>query len=83
MTTESPVERLEDLEGLKIRTMENRLHLEAFKAFGANPLPMAYGELNTALEQGVIDGAEAADPNRGGKGRSRPSSPPRRPRPNP
>jgi len=63
MTTERPVERLEDLTGLKIRTMENRLHLATFEAFGANPLPMAYGELYTALEQGVIDGAEAADPN--------------------
>ncbi len=63
MTTERPVEKLEDLAGLKIRTMENRLHLATFKAFGANPLPMAYGELYTALEQGVIDGAEAADPN--------------------
>lgn len=63
MTTGGPVERLEDLKGLKIRTMENRLHLATFKAFGANPLPMAYGELYTALEQGVIDGAEAADPN--------------------
>ena len=63
MTTEHPVERLEDLSGLKIRTMENRLHLATFKAFGTNPLPMAYGELYTALEQGVIDGAEAASPN--------------------
>jgi TRAP-type C4-dicarboxylate transport system substrate-binding protein len=57
------VEDLGDLRGLKIRTMENRLHLATFEAFGANPLPMAYGELYTALEQGVIDGAEAADPN--------------------
>jgi tripartite ATP-independent transporter DctP family solute receptor len=63
MTTERSVERLEDLRGLKIRTMENRLHLATFEAFGANPMPMAYGELYTALEQGVIDGAEAADPN--------------------
>jgi tripartite ATP-independent transporter DctP family solute receptor len=63
MTTDRPVEHLEDLSGLKIRTMENRLHLATFEAFGANPLPMAYGELYTALEQGVIDGAEAADPN--------------------
>jgi tripartite ATP-independent transporter DctP family solute receptor len=63
MTTEHPVETIEDLSGLKIRTMENRLHLATFEAFGANPLPMAYGELYTALEQGVIDGAEAADPN--------------------
>jgi TRAP-type C4-dicarboxylate transport system substrate-binding protein len=43
--------------------MENRLHLATFEAFGAQPLPMAYGELYTALEQKVIDGAEAADPN--------------------
>jgi tripartite ATP-independent transporter DctP family solute receptor len=63
MTTTSPVESLEDMRGLKIRTMENPLHLAAFRAFGANPLPMAYGELYTALEQGVIDGGEAADPN--------------------
>ena len=63
MTAERPVARPEDLSGLKIRTMENRLHLATFEAFGANPLPMAYGELYTALEQGVIDGAEAADPN--------------------
>jgi tripartite ATP-independent transporter DctP family solute receptor len=63
MTTERPIEDLEDLSGLKIRTMENRLHLATFERFGANPLPMAYGELYTALEQGVIDGAEAADPN--------------------
>ncbi|MGM0668715.1 MAG: TRAP transporter substrate-binding protein [Gemmatimonadota bacterium] len=63
MTTGGPVESLEDLAGLKIRTMENPLHLAAFRVFGANPLPMAYGELYTALEQGVIDGAEAADPN--------------------
>jgi tripartite ATP-independent transporter DctP family solute receptor len=63
MTTDQPTESLEDLSGLKIRTMENRLHLATFEEFGANPLPMAYGELYTALEQGVIDGAEAADPN--------------------
>jgi len=63
MTAEHPIERLEDLGGLKIRVMENRLHLAAFQAFGASPLPMAYGELYTALEQRVIDGAEAADPN--------------------
>jgi tripartite ATP-independent transporter DctP family solute receptor len=63
MTTHRPVNALSDLQGLKIRTMENPLHLAAFKALGANPLPMAYGELYTALEQGVIDGAEAAGPN--------------------
>lgn len=63
MTRDAPIETPEDLAGLKIRTMENPLHLDAFRAFGANPLPMAYGELYTALEQGVIDGAEAAATN--------------------
>jgi tripartite ATP-independent transporter DctP family solute receptor len=63
MTVDKPLHSAADLEGLKIRTMENPLHLAAFKAFGANPLPMAYGELYTALEQKVIDGAEAAHTN--------------------
>ena len=63
MTRDRAVERTEDLAGLKIRTMENPLHLRAFEAFGASPLPMAYGEVYTALEQGVIDGAEAARSN--------------------
>jgi TRAP-type transport system periplasmic protein len=63
MTVDKPVNCMEDVKGLKIRTMENPLHLASFKAFGANPMPMAYGELYTALEQGVIDGAEAANAN--------------------
>jgi tripartite ATP-independent transporter DctP family solute receptor len=63
MTVDTLIHSMDDLQGLKIRTMENPLHLAAFKAFGANPLPMAYGELYTALEQHVIDGAEAANTN--------------------
>jgi tripartite ATP-independent transporter DctP family solute receptor len=63
MTRNRVVTSREDMAGLKIRTMENRLHLRAFEAFGASPLPMAYGEVYTALEQGVIDGAEAARTN--------------------
>ncbi|TFB24439.1 TRAP transporter substrate-binding protein [Filobacillus milosensis] len=53
-----PVETLEDFEGLKIRTMENDLHLAAFKELGANPTPMAFTELFTALQQGTVDGQE-------------------------
>lgn len=41
----------DDYKGLKIRTMENDLHLAAWKAIGANPTPMAFGELYTALQQ--------------------------------
>lgn len=63
MTVDKPINSIDDLKGLKIRTMGNPAHLAAFKAFGANPLPMAYGELYSSLEQKVVDGAEAANIN--------------------
>ncbi|MBE4906879.1 TRAP transporter substrate-binding protein [Bacillus luteolus] len=47
-----------DFKGLKLRTMENDLHLEAFRALGANPTPMAFTELFTAMQQGTVDGQE-------------------------
>jgi tripartite ATP-independent transporter DctP family solute receptor len=53
-----PIRKPEDLKGLKIRTMENPVHLAAFRHFGANPTPMAFGEVFTALQQGTIDGQE-------------------------
>ena len=53
-----PVAKLEDLNGLKIRTMENEIHLDAWKELGANPTPMAFTELFTALQQGTVDGQE-------------------------
>lgn len=49
-----------DLKGLKIRTMQNQMHIAVFKAFGANPTPISYSELYTALQQGVVDGQENA-----------------------
>ncbi|WP_136684490.1 TRAP transporter substrate-binding protein [Falsirhodobacter xinxiangensis] len=52
------VETPADLAGLKIRTMENPVHLEAFRALGAAPTPMAWPEVIGALEQGAIDGQE-------------------------
>jgi len=63
MTVEKVINSIEDLKGLKIRTMENPANLDAFKAFGANPTPMSYSELYTALQTKVIDGAEAANVN--------------------
>jgi tripartite ATP-independent transporter DctP family solute receptor len=48
----------DDLKGLKIRTMENQVHLAAFRALGAQPTPMAWTEVMTALQQGTIDGQE-------------------------
>lgn len=47
-----------DMEGLKIRTMENEVHLDFFRALGANPTPMPFGELFTAMQTGVVDGQE-------------------------
>lgn len=52
------VAKLEDFKGLKIRTMQNPVHLESFKLLGANPTPMAFGELFPALQQGTVDGQE-------------------------
>jgi tripartite ATP-independent transporter DctP family solute receptor len=56
--SQRPVRTPEDLEGLKLRTMENRVHMEAFSEMGASPTPMAFPELFTALQQGVVDGQE-------------------------
>ncbi len=47
-----------DVHGLKIRTMENPIHIEAFRTLGILPTPMAFTELFTALEQGTVDGEE-------------------------
>ncbi|RKL65569.1 ABC transporter substrate-binding protein [Salipaludibacillus neizhouensis] len=56
--SEKEVASVDDFEGLTIRTMENDLHLDAFRAMGANPTPMAFTELFTALQQGTVDGQE-------------------------
>jgi len=48
----------EDVKGLKMRTMENPVHIQAYKAFGIIPTPMAFTEVFTALQQGTVDGQE-------------------------
>ncbi len=53
-----PIVRPEDLEGIKIRTPKDPERVKLFKAFGANPTSMSYGEVFSALKQGVIDGQE-------------------------
>ena len=52
------VSKVDDLDGMKIRTMENDVHLAAWTAFGANPTPMAFTELYTAMQQKTVDGQE-------------------------
>lgn len=53
-----PVATPADLAGLKLRTMENRVHMQAFEALGAAPTPMAWPEVFPALQQRVVDGQE-------------------------
>lgn len=53
-----PIKTPADLKGLKIRTMENPAHIAMMKSMGAIPVPIPYGELYTALSQGVVDGQE-------------------------
>ncbi|MHA7970562.1 TRAP transporter substrate-binding protein [Rhizobium sp. CAU 1783] len=48
----------DDLAGLKMRTMENEVHIAAWRAEGANPAPLAFNELFTALQQGTFDAQE-------------------------
>ncbi|MCX7933243.1 MAG: TRAP transporter substrate-binding protein DctP [Rhodovarius sp.] len=47
-----------DVRGLKVRTMENQVHMRAFQTLGAQPTPMAFSELVPALQQGTVDGQE-------------------------
>jgi tripartite ATP-independent transporter DctP family solute receptor len=48
----------EDLDGIKLRVIPNPVYLETFKAFNANPVPMSFSELYTALETRTVDGQE-------------------------
>src|SRR5689334_17707803 len=53
-----PITKVEDFSGLKLRVIPNPVYLETFKALKANPVPMAFGELYTALENRTVDGQE-------------------------
>lgn len=53
-----PIRTPEDTRGLKVRTMENQVHMRAFQELGVLPTPMAFPELFTALQQGTVDGQE-------------------------
>ena len=53
-----PIAKPEDLEGLKLRVIPNPVFLDTFKAFKANPVPMSFSELYTALETRTVDGQE-------------------------
>lgn len=57
-TDRGPIEGPEDLAGLKIRVQESDVFMALTRALGASPTPMAYGEVYTALQAGVLNGAE-------------------------
>ncbi|MBM7095176.1 DctP family TRAP transporter solute-binding subunit [Bacillus sp. H-16] len=54
----TPITSPEDFQGLRIRVPESNVRMETFNALGASPLPMAWSEVFTALQQGTIDGQE-------------------------
>jgi TRAP-type C4-dicarboxylate transport system substrate-binding protein len=62
-TIDKPIENPNDLEGLKIRVMESQTAIDMVKSFGGSPTPISWGELYTALQQGVVDGAENNPPS--------------------
>src|SRR5829696_605291 len=53
-----PITKPEDVEGLKLRVIASPIYIETFKALGANPVPMTFGEVYTALESRAIDGQD-------------------------
>src|SRR5699024_11217646 len=53
-----PIEELSDMEGLKIRSMENEVQIDTFEELGANASPFAFGELYSALQQNTYDGMD-------------------------
>ena len=57
-TTKKPIKTVADLKGLKIRVQQSDLWVAMIEALGANPTPMPYGEVYTALKTGIVDAAE-------------------------
>lgn len=62
-TKDRPILSPDDLAGLKIRVMESATAMRMVRALGGNPTPISWGELYTALQQGVVDGAENNPPS--------------------
>ncbi|MEQ9265048.1 MAG: TRAP transporter substrate-binding protein [Balneolaceae bacterium] len=62
-TKEKPVLSPDDLTGLKIRVMESQMSMSMVRSLSGSPTPISFGELYTALQQGVVDGAENNPPS--------------------
>lgn len=55
-----PIQTGADMKGMKIRVMQSPGYVKAYESFGAQPTPMAYGDVYMALQQGVVDGADTS-----------------------
>jgi TRAP-type C4-dicarboxylate transport system substrate-binding protein len=55
ITSKRPIHSVSDMEGLKVRLMSSKLLVENYKAYGASPTPMSYGEVYSGLQMGLID----------------------------
>ena len=62
-TIDKPINTPSDLDGLKIRVMKSQTAMEMVKSLGGSPTPISWGELYTALQSGVVDGAENNPPS--------------------
>ena len=62
-TSKKAIRTPEDLKGLKIRVMNNQMAINMVNSMGGSATPLAYGELYTAIQQGVVDGAENNPPS--------------------
>lgn len=56
--TKRPIEKMEDMQGIKLRVMQNPVYIDMFKGFGVNVVPMPFSELFGAMQTGAVDGQE-------------------------
>ena len=58
LSSHKAINKIEDFKGLKLRTMENKYHVQYWQSLGANPTPLPFSELYLALQQGTVTGQE-------------------------
>ena len=58
LSSNKAINKLSDFQGLKLRTMENKYHVQYWQALGANPAPLPFSELYLSLQQGTVTGQE-------------------------
>lgn len=58
LSSNKAINKIEDFKGLKLRTMENKYHVQYWQSLGANPMPLPFSELYLALQQGTVTGQE-------------------------